>query len=314
MKRFLCQILVFLLALVIFYSIPLLLFEKKAKECTNREPYMNINKVTRLEHVDADVIILGNSRAECAFDSSLMTSLSGLKYLNLAWGGHAFDFCYHVMYKTYIKHNKKPNYIIVEVSPRTFFEHTSSLYCIELLPYINRPEFQFYVDMCPQLSKADRMLFIRYFGKLRKVIKEIGCFDNPVIQKPKKHKWRKNYYKKPQRLECNPSIIQLFDSFLDECLADGIKVILVCSPMHIEDGLNYFDVNGFWRIVKKCVSGTKFPVISYQNYFGNDTVYFSDPIHLNSYGKEVFSTKLIHDLDSLGIININTNDLENEYR
>lgn len=311
MKRLLCQIFVFLSVLVIVCSIPLLLFEKKAKECTNREPYKNINRVTRLKHVDADVIILGNSRAECAYDPSLMTSLSGLKCLSLAWGGHAFDFCYHVMYKTYLKHNKKPTYIIVETSPRGFFDHVSSVYSIELLPYINRPEFQFYVEMCPQLSYADRMLFIRYFGKLSKVIKEIDRFDNSVIQSPKKHIWPKIYYKKPQRLECNPSIIQLFDSFLDECLADGIKVILVCSPMHVEQGLNYFDVNDFWRIVKKCVSGTKHPIISYQSYFGNDTTYFADPIHLNTYGKKVFTTKLIHDLDSLGFINtVTTNDLE----
>jgi hypothetical protein len=97
----------------------------------------------------------------------------------------------------------------------------------------------------------------------------------------------------------------LFDKFLDECLSEGIKVILVGSPMHVKDGLSYFETKDFWNIVKKCVYGTGFPIISYADYFGNDTAYFLDPAHLNRHGREVFTAKLIHDLDSVGIIKTN---------
>ena len=149
-------------------------------------------------------------------------------------------------------------------------------------------------------------MFINYFGKLDKVAKEIkglnkSVINKPEIQKSKQNKWHKLYVES-YPLECNNSIIRLFDGFLDECIADGIKVILVCSPMHTEDGLFYFDIDGFWDIVNKCVSDTGIPVISYQDYFGNDTLYFSDPIHLNRDGSKVFATKLIHDLDSLEVI------------
>lgn len=311
MKRFLCQIGVFLLVLVILCTIPLLVFEKKAIESTTKEPYLYVNRVTNLKQIDADIIILGNSRAE-HYDASLMTSLSGLKCLNLGWGGHSFDFCYHVMYKTYLKNNKKPSYIIVDVSPVCFFEHNNatSVYSIDKLPYINRPEFQFYVEMCPQLSWADKILFVKYFGKFDKVVKEIKGLNNsvnsinkPEIQKSKQNKYH-TLYVESHLLECNNSIIQLFDNFLDECLADGIKVILICSPMHTEDALPYFDIDGFWNIVNKCVLNSGIPIISYQDYFGNDTLYFSDPIHLNSDGSKAFAAKLIHDLDSIGILHI----------
>lgn len=287
-------------------SIPFYVFEKKAKKSENKYPYSNINKVTRLKNVDADLIILGNCRAEGGYDDSLMTALSGLKCLNLGWSGSSFDYSYHIMYKTYLRHNKKPSYIVVEVSPLVFFNHEFSEYNLQMLPYINRPEFQFYIEMCPQLSNADKLLFVRYVGKLGKVIEEIHRLNQPEKNQPQKsnNSWRDDIFGKPIQLKCNKAIIQLFYSFLDECLSDGIKVILVCSPMHVEDGLSYLDTYNFWNIIKTCVSGTGFPVISYAEYFGNDTTYFSDPAHLNEHGREVFSTKLIHDLDSAGIINV----------
>ena len=139
------------------------------------------------------------------------------------------------------------------------------------------------------------------------MIKEINRLNHPEMDKSKKNNksWQEDFFGKPIPLECDKSIIQLFDVFLDECRSDGIKVIVVCSPMHVKDALNYLDMYNFWRIIKRCVSGKGVSVISYAEYFGNDTTYFSDPAHLNSYGREVFSAKLIHDLDSIGIINAN---------
>ena len=258
-----------------------------------------------MKNVDADLVILGNSRAEGGYDDALMTSLSGMKCLNLGWCGYPFDFDYHVMYNTYLSQNKKPRYIIVDAGPWAFFDHVSSVYSIEMLPYINRPEFKFYVEMCPQLSKADRFLFVRYFGKLGKVIKELYSFEHPNTNPIKEKRWSKDYFGKPQKLECNRKIVYLFHDFLDECLAEDIEVIVVVSPMHIEDGSSYFDMDDFWTILKSCAAGTGFKIASYLDYFGNDTIYFSDPAHLNDHGRNVFSAKLIHDLDSVGIIQCN---------
>ena len=289
--------------------IPIYFFEKKAKSCLDRHPYSNINKVTNIKHVDADLIILGNCRAENDYDASLMSSLSGLKCLNLGWSGSSFDYSYYIMYNTYLKQNKKPRYIVLEASPIVFFNHEFPVNSIQLLPYINRPEFQFCIETCPQLSNADKVLFVKYFGKLIKVLEEIDRLNHKTKNNPENNNsWKEHYLSEPQPLKCDKSIVQLFDMFLDECLSEGIKVILVCSPMQVKDGLSYYDMKTFWSIVLQCVSGTKFPVISYAEYFGDDTTYFSDPTHLNKHGREVFTTKLIHDLDSVGIINAKTSE------
>ena len=305
MKRFLCQIGVFLVVFVIVCTIPFYVFEKKATECTDKSPYAKVNEVTKMKDINADLLILGNCRAAGGYDDTLMTSLSGLRCLNLGWGGSSFDYSYHIMYKTYLRHNKKPRYIIVDMSLWAFLDHETAVYTIQMLPYINRPEFQFYIDMCPQLSNADKLLFVRYMGTMVKVVEEIHRLNRPEPPKEIPSSWQEDYYGEPQPLRCNKAIVQLFDKFLDECLSDGIQVILVSSPMHVKDGLNYFDTKTFWNIVTECVSGTGFPIISYAEYFDSDTTYFSDPTRLNGQGREVFTSKLIHDLDSVGIIKTN---------
>lgn len=303
MKKFLQQVLLFWAIICIVHIIPCIVFENKAKSSTDKVPYAKINEVIKMADVDADLVVLGNSRAEGGYDTALMNGMSGLKCLNLGNSGYSFDYSYHIMYENYIKHNKKPKYIIVEVGPWCFFDQIGPIYTIQMLPYINRPEFKFYIDLCPQLSMVDKMLLFRYVGKQRKVMEEIVYLRRPLDQKKEtKTSWCKDYFGKPQRLEHRKSTIELFASFLNESKAQGIDVILVCSPLHVDDGLRYFNMDGFWNIVRYCNMGKGFPMVTYQDYFGNDTTLFSDPAHLNDAGKRLFTAKLMHDLDSVGII------------
>ena len=274
------------------------------------DPYSRINEVSQLKNVDADLLILGNSRAVCGYNDSLMSQLTGMRCLNLGWQGHTFDLEYHLIYQTYLRQNSKPRYIIVDVSPVGFFAQEGPLYRIEMLPFINRPEFQYYVNICPELSWADRFIFVRYFGKLGKVLKEIDKLNHPVVTKKEENPWKRNYNRPEKlKLENDKNIILLFDHFLDECKEQNINVILVCSPFHIREGSSYHDMNGFWSIVKWCNYGTGFPMVTYQDFFYSDTLYFIDPVHLNERGRTIFTEKLMHDLDSVEIIKQqNTND------
>lgn len=311
MKRFVLRGFLFLTLVVLIMCIPGVIFERLAVNTTNVSPYARINEVNDMKAVDADLIILGNSRAEKGYDDSLMTSLCGMKCVNLAYGGYSFDYEYHIMYESYLKHNKKPEYIIVDVGPIVFFDHNKPVYNIQMLPYLNRSEFEFYIELCPQLTKVHKMLPIKYFGKMARVMKEINRLKHPEEKHAEKKtnvQWSKDFYGKPQPLESNKMVIELFDRFLDECKEQNIQVVLVCSPMHIDYGLKYFDMDKFWTIVKWCDYGTGFYIVTYQDYFGNDTVYFSDPGHLNEYGKHVFTNKLMHDLDSVGILNHQKNN------
>jgi len=314
MKKFLLRILFFLIMMVLVSSIPCIVFEKKALNTTDKTPYKRINEICNMQNVNADLIVLGNSRARESYNDSLMTRLIGMRCLNLGNGGYSFDYVYHIMYNNYLKQNQPPKYIIVDISPWGTFSHTNPVYTIQMLPYITRPGFEFFQELCPRWSKANYILFVKYFGKLGKVCKELDYLTQPTAQKSKPNnlEWPKDCVGEPHRVEqeCDEQIINLFVRFLDECKEQNISVILVCSPMHVEDGLCYFDMDVFWNIIKWCNRGTKFPLVSYQDFFDSDTAFFTDPIHLNQYGKQVFTTKLMHDLDSVGIIKQHNNTID----
>ena len=117
-----------------------------------------------------------------------------------------------------------------------------------------------------------------------------------------KENYQKNYLKKKKfDVEKNPDIINLFKSFLSECEDRKIQLILVCSPIHTTDGTSHFDMEGFWNLMADILKGHEIKIMNYQNLFEDDTTYFANSMHLNSYGKNCFTRKIAHDLDSLNI-------------
>ena len=304
MKFFLIKISLFLTLFLLICGIPLLMFEKEAKQCYSRPPYHRLNWISNLKNVNANLIILGNSRAAGGYNDSILSENMGKRCINCGLAGYPFDYQYHIMYQTYLKNNTVPSYIILDVGPWAFFDYYNEKYIIEMLPYINRKEFDFYIDICPELSKADKLIMARYSGLMRNVFHELYLFRHPekdYWNSLKITEWNHDMFTSMNKLEQNDSIIQLFKTFLDECSEQGIKVVLVCSPIHQHDGARWFDMAGFWNIIYDCVSTKNATILDYGDLYGNDTIYFIDPMHLNKKGQTNFSTKLAHDLDSLGI-------------
>ena len=307
MKRFLIRLILCFIVLVVICMIPCRIYEKKAKECTDMEPYSRINLVDNLKNFNADVVVLGNSRAECGYNVSILDSLTGKKWLNLGISGYPFDMQCNVMYKRYLEQNSKPQFIILETSPITSFRRSQRTYNIEMLPYVGRDGFKAYVDMCPEITVADKWMFVRYFGKLDLVVKELQKLEKPRKQTESiKKDWDGENDtirgKEIEEFRFNAAIIKSFCGFLDECLEQDVKVILVCSPIYGDRVRGYYDMDDFWRRIKYVVSGKKVPILIYQDIYGYDASYFDDQIHLNEYGGEQFSIQLAHDLDSLGLL------------
>lgn len=303
MRRFLFRLTFCFIILVVICIIPCLIFEKKTKESTDS----TINNVAHLQHFDADLIILGNSRAASGYNASILSALTGKKCLNLGIHGQSFDFQYYVMYKRYLVHNNKPQYILVDVGPSAFFKRLNNNgYSLEMLPYVGQDDFEEYFNICPRYRIADRIMFVKYFGKLDLVIGQLGKMENKE-GKPKRDETMESIKindssTMPLKCECDTTIIRLFCNFLEECVEENVNVILLCSPMYSASGKTPYDMDNFWHIIKYCVSGRKAVAISYQDLYDSDTSYFADPMHLNSYGRDCFTTKLAHDLDSFNLV------------
>lgn len=300
MKKFILFIFSFVVVFCILATLLLRHYEKKAYTCTTVSPYSVVNKVANMHDEAIDLLILGNSRAYFTYNDTLMSELLNRKCVNLGWSGYPFDYQYHVIWKTFIKQNPAPKQILLEVGPWAFFDYVNPKYTIEMLPYIERPEFQFYVNLCPELSWWDHILLYKYAGKGRQIVDEYKKFlFAPKEKRIPRIEWNPNYVQGPIALEQDPTILCDFEAFIQECDSLHIPLIFVDSPMHMDDGYSCFEMEKFWKLIYQYIGDRPIEVLNYESLYGNDTTLFQDAMHLTDATKDLFTTKIAHDLDSL---------------
>ncbi len=305
MTRFLKNALLFisivlLLISAVVYPISLK-FERRAYQCKSTAPYSRINMIYKTKGNNAKLIIMGNSRAS-AYNDSILSHMLGMKCFNIGFAGYPFIYQYHIMYETYIAHNSRPDYIIQEIGPWAFFDYVMPRYSIDMCPYIERENFSFLKEITPELSYSDNFRLVRYAGKLTKVIDEIDNLDES--QGNASSSGDVGFHKNAliggkQKFECTPENISLFKQFIDDCSANNIKLMLICSPIMSEVASTYFDMDGFWNLIDSITKGHDLTILNYQDLFENDTTYFKDDIHLNTKGNDLFSKRVGNDLNKI---------------
>jgi len=305
MKRFLLNITAFTVLIYIILWIPQYLFDHRA--CNNHTvwPFKEFNRMDEWypDSVADELLVMGNSRGYHYVPEVMKEFYSGCVE-NLSMRGYSFDFQYHMMLKKYLQKDYHPKYILQEVGPFSFFGYVNPKLNIAFFPYIQRSELAFMYDFRPGLTVFDKYLPIKYRGNLDKMYdywKEMDWYD--TLQEsddmPKSYcidniPFHVEYFE--------PSIIHLFHSYIQECDSLGIKLILIVSPMHTEDGIPKYDWDSFNHIMDSVTAGYDLPLLDYTRYFGNDTTYFNDPIHLTQDASRIYSRIVMHDLDSLGLI------------
>ena len=279
--------------MVVIY-VPLAVFEYKAHRNIYIGPYFSINKVYGSAGVDADLLIMGNSRADEHYDDALIGDTLGLRCYNIGCHGNPIEFQYHVMLKAYLNRNTKPKYVLLDISPFSMFKYLSSRRSFEFLPYLSRPEFSYYINSCRVFKPCDRLLLPRYAGVMYQVFKGLQSFN--TVPAPKSEAYQPIIMNEPVPLEQEAENIAAFYDFIGYCIDNGMKLILVCSPMHEDHYCKYVDMDAFWKQVDEAVDGRNVTVLDYATLYGSDTRYFHDLLHLNKFGRTQFSKTIAHDL------------------
>ncbi len=130
MKRFLTTIVLFAIVFVTFWSVILNKWERYACTIEDEHPYCRINFVTNYVNENPDLVILGNSRAEDSYSDSILSAQLHKKCINLGWSGYPFNYQYHVMWRTYLKNNSSPEYVILEIGPWAFLDYVNPIYIL----------------------------------------------------------------------------------------------------------------------------------------------------------------------------------------
>lgn len=315
MKNFIKQVLLFFLPLI-FLSVVLdfLISNQLKKSNTHAFREYPVWNDIYSGNINADILIMGSSRAWRHIDPNVMEDSLGMTSYNLGMDGQHLPMQLW-RYETFLKKNHTPKVIIYSLD---FFMLTQSNELFnkdQFLPYL-----LFNFDAEKNLKKYIgyeyfdyRLPLIRYCGASKAIFHtaRISLFPNSMKKGRKKgfyaenKQWNHDFEKakaKKKRYNAiiDSSILIQFDKYLEDCKQKGIKVILVYSPEYIE-GQKFVSnrvevIRTFANLAKKYNN----PFLNYSS----DTISFQKALfynatHLNKRGADLFSIKLASDLKKI---------------
>lgn len=308
MKRFLVKlmlffVLVFGLAWGVDYSI--------SKGLLEMEDYRFMSWHDMLQGgIDADVVIMGNSRALSHFEPWTIDSICGTHSYNLGLGGYAISVEI-LKYHCYRLHNKKPRYIIQQVDYHTLrsdfapHQHESE----QFLPLIYdkgmhkellRVGYKPLDVFCPLYRYFGYQMvikngFLEFFGLKHYV-------NNPSRQG---HHYEEGQWDGTELAKMESIVAKMdqegknhFEEYMKTCHNEGIKVVLVNSPTYIGAtektvGLDVMDAY-FDSIANRY--GTVYLDYTKDYELCYDTLNFCVSVHLNPQATHRFSVDFALDL------------------
>lgn len=257
-------------------------------------------------NIDADLLILGNSRAWCQYSPHILDSVLGTNSYNIGLDGSAFNRqkARYDIYRHYQK--KKPKYVIQNVEFFTLGGYTVGYEREQFMPYLMYPYYRSRIKQEEPFSYGELYIpMYRYYKN--NVYDDYFKFDY-IIKKGylgADLAWDDNKLKStdPYIADIDTTLLQLFTDYIEELQNDSIVPILVAAPVYkgaIDVVLNIGDINNMYRQI---ATRYDIPFLDYSEIpLTKDTAYFYNATHMNKQGAELFSIQLAHDLDSLGII------------
>jgi len=261
--------------------------------------------------VNVDLIIHGSSKAWTQFDPFLLQDSLNLTTYNLGIDGHNFALQY-VRHQTHLAFNSQPKYLILSVDIFSFNQQSSSYnynfeqflpymlfnqnLAIELSPFCEFSKLYYYIPLIRYSGRPE--VFFRLIEAIFPMtptrIKGFKGQDKIWSDDLKQAKEKSNSFE----VKFDNQLIERFNSFLQECKFNGIKVILVYPPEFIE-GQEYIsnrqEVIDFYQAYSE-----KFQLLFLdysKDSLSENKNYFYNSQHLNKQGAALFTKQLIKDLD-----------------
>jgi len=258
-------------------------------------------------NINADILIMGNSRAFSHFSPKILDSVLHTNSYNLGIGGHPFNIQY-LRYKVYEEHNKLPKVIIQNVDFFTIQTANIGHEREQVFPYIRDSIFRNNLTNLGFSWAEINLPLFRYFG-YQLVIKNglmeffhLHHYHNQSSEKgyrPETGKWNPTALNKLENIESvvDSKALNLFENFLDDCNHKHIRVVLVYSPLYFKAMQKLRDKEKFDILFHNLSNKYAIPYLDYSHdSICMDSTYFKVAIHLNKRGAELFSTQLAKDL------------------
>ncbi len=308
MVRFITRILIFMLLLASLAFAFDFAIEAGLRK-TEIRLFKSWNKIIK-GGINAQIVVLGNSRAYRHFNPEIISQITQKSFYNLGMDGYSFK-TQAIKYGIYTQHNSKPQVVVINVDHATLNNNEIGFDREQFLPYLNHYSFQ-HDDFQKSFSWAERKLpVVRYFGCKTEIPLALLEFTGIKHYNDKEINgyWQEDIKWKDEELAClldsnfklnfsfNEKESMMLEEFIRKRVAEGIKVILVWSPIQV-DGLKILVDNvknrDFYNALAK---RNNIPFLDYSNdAMCYDTRNFTNYSHLNTEGVKVFNQKFANDL------------------
>ena len=307
MKKFLIKISIFA---VVLYGLAWGLDYAISKGLYQTDDYRFISwREIGVGNINADILVMGNSRALSHFEPWTIDSITGMSCYNIGLGGYSITVD-DLKYQYYSAHNRKPRLIILQIDAATlrYDEAPHNHQSEQFLPLIyDRPmnnELQrvgySWLDIhCP---------LYRYWG-YQMVIKK-GLLEfigmKHYVQDPsrmgihyERGAWNGTELAKMDSIHAklDERGKAYFESFMQRCAEEEIKVLLVNSPTYIgatNKTIGLDVVNTYFDSIAH-VYNTEYWDYTYDEIC-NDTANFVVSVHMNPDATHQFSINFAYRL------------------
>lgn len=301
MKQFLLRTALFIALTAVLMSILDITLSWQLRQ-RRYDPYACWNDIFQ-HRINADLLIMGNSRAWVQYSPMILDSVLHTHSYNLGQNASAFNRQYS-RYRIYRRHYPKPKIIIQNIDALTL-SRTSGTFQYQYFPYFYNPDVLHWIVPYEQFTLPEKILpFYRYsnFG-LNNLFENK---DTSIFGYSGKHwTWtRVIEFENNIHFETDSETLKTFENFLAETRSDSIQVILVYAPIHSDYTLHLDNIDEMWRTYSLLSTRYGIPILNYQDdtlCFSTD--YFYNYLHLNIKGAEIFSRHLAEDLKKMGLEN-----------
>lgn len=256
-------------------------------------------------NINAECLIYGSSRAYEHIDPLIIEKKTGLSSYNLGLDGQNF-YLHRLRHQEYLKHNKKPRYIIYSLEVSTLTEKDGGFNKKQYFPFMfwNR-DLEKYLSPLEGFSKQEFYLpLVRYMGDAELLGEIATDVLKPSIQKNPcrtkgyrgmEQEWNKDFEEAQKKYKIYPmkvdsGYVRMFDEFLKGCIDNQIKFVFVYTPQYIDGQKFVSNKDSILGIYRDFGKKYDIPFIDYSH----DTIsynkkYFYNSSHLNKEGSQLFS-------------------------
>lgn len=306
MKRF-CQVILFFLVILCCINICLDLYVTHSlQQCQSRK-FVGWSDITQ-KQLDADLLIMGNSRAWSMYSPAILDSILHVSTYNLGMDGSPLNR--QIMKYDIYRHfqQRKPRYVIMNIDYMTMgwrFGYERE----QFFPYIQNEYMRKEIRKIEPFNVAELYIpmyrYLTYKG-VRDLLAESRWEDG--VYKGylgEDEEWDEEFYKQIETLHFvkDDRTITMLDSFLMSCKQEEIDVLFCYAPIY--SGISQ-KIDNFQEMLDTYQEYADRYDIRTLNYMESslcdDTFYFRNATHMNKRGAELFSIRLAEDLEKLGII------------